>query len=168
MRIETNLKKIKEMGRNKEKENLRFRIFLKTCDLTWNQIDKLVHTLYKRISSKIDCAKCMNCCRQLKVILDDEDIYRLSTALDMDPLEFEELYVRFDENEGAKGFHTKLCPFLQDDCCQVYDSRPKECQNYPYLHKAFFTARLLSVIENYSICPIVFNVYEFLKREIWF
>ncbi len=25
----------------------------------------------------------------------------------------------------------------------------------------------MSVIENYSICPIVFNVYERLKTEIW-
>ena len=25
----------------------------------------------------------------------------------------------------------------------------------------------MGVIQNYSICPIVFNVYEQLKKELW-
>lgn len=27
--------------------------------------------------------------------------------------------------------------------------------------------RLINIIENTSICPIVFNVYEELKKEVW-
>ena len=34
-------------------------------------------------------------------------------------------------------------------------------------HKKEFTSRLISVIENSSLCPIVYNVYEFAKRELW-
>ncbi len=30
-----------------------------------------------------------------------------------------------------------------------------------------FVSRLINVINNISICPIVFNVYESLKEEIW-
>jgi hypothetical protein len=26
---------------------------------------------------------------------------------------------------------------------------------------------LLAVVENYSVCPIVFNVYENLKEALW-
>jgi hypothetical protein len=26
---------------------------------------------------------------------------------------------------------------------------------------------LWEVVENYSLCPLVFNVYEYLKRELW-
>ncbi len=32
-------------------------------------------------------------------------------------------------------------------------------------HKEEFASRLIGVINNYSICPIVFNVYEALKNK---
>ena len=34
--------------------------------------------------------------------------------------------------------------------------------------KKNFTSRLMGVIGNCSVCPIVFNVYELLKGEIWY
>ena len=45
--------------------------------------------------------------------------------------------------------------------------RPKDCVSYPYLLKKDFTSRLMGVIGNCSVCPIVFNVYELLKDEVW-
>lgn len=48
-------------------------------------------------------------------------------------------------------------------------SKKKEdenCISYPHLHKKDFTSRLIGVIENCSVCPIVFNVYERLKERI--
>ena len=48
----------------------------------------------------------------------------------------------------------------------VYAHRPKDCHSYPHLHKKEFVFRLWGVVENCSICPIVFNVYEQLKDEL--
>ena len=39
---------------------------------------------------------------------------------------------------------------------------------FPHLHKEEFIFRLWGVVENCPICPIVFNVYEQLKDELWY
>jgi Fe-S-cluster containining protein len=59
--------------------------------------------------------------------------------------------------------NSKPCQFLKDKKCSIYKLRPEECNSYPYLHKDNFISRLLGVIENYEICPIVYNVYELLE-----
>ena len=56
--------------------------------------------------------------------------------------------------------------FLNDNKCTQYDSRPVNCALYPHLHKKDFVFRLIGVVNNYSICPIVFNVYEALKNKL--
>jgi Fe-S-cluster containining protein len=57
----------------------------------------------------------------------------------------------------------KPCKFLRNKKCTIYSSRPFDCRSYPHLHKKDFTFRLFAVLNNYSVCPIVFNVYEELK-----
>ena len=64
--------------------------------------------------------------------------------------------------------NSKPCQFLKDKNCTIYELRPEECHAYPYLHKDDFTSRLFGVIENYEICPIVYNVYELLKLKLNF
>jgi Fe-S-cluster containining protein len=59
------------------------------------------------------------------------------------------------------------CGFLQEQGCSVYDSRPDDCRSFPHLHKREFRSRLIGVIENCSICPIVYNVFEGLKSDLW-
>ena len=58
-------------------------------------------------------------------------------------------------------------PLLSDNCCTVYDHRPDDCRSYPHLHKDEFVFRLIQAVENCSVCPIVFNVFERLKDELW-
>jgi Fe-S-cluster containining protein len=55
---------------------------------------------------------------------------------------------------------------LKDNLCINYDHRPKDCSSYPHLHKNEFLSRTWGVIDNYSVCPIVFNTYEILKIEL--
>jgi hypothetical protein len=42
-----------------------------------------------------------------------------------------------------------------------------DCRSYPHLHKKDFAHRVIKVIDNCSICPIAFNVFERLKAELW-
>jgi len=51
--METNLDKIKKLSRENEKENWKFRTFLKWCDLPEEKIDTIVHQLFRRVSKKI-------------------------------------------------------------------------------------------------------------------
>ena len=64
-------------------------------------------------------------------------------------------------------FNQLPCPFLKNKICLNYDHRPKDCKSYPHMHKDEIITRLWGIIDNYSICPIVFNVYEQMKFKLW-
>ena len=128
----------------------------------------MLANLNKEISAQIDCTKCANCCKIVHPILDDKDISNFAFGLKMKIQEFEDKYITKDKDiEEGKVFNKLPCPFLKDKLCANYDHRPKACISFPHLHKEGFAFRLLGVIDNYGICPIVFNVYEQLKLELW-
>jgi hypothetical protein len=60
------------------------------------------------------------------------------------------------------------CPFLKDNRCTVYEHRPANCRDYPYLDKPDFTLRTLAMLGRVSECPAVFEVWEELKRATGF
>jgi Fe-S-cluster containining protein len=163
--MEINIVKIRKISEEKAEENWAFRAYLKECDMPPEEIDEIVHRLYKEISTKIDCKACANCCKEITPVLDDEDIEKLSGGLGISNAEFKEEYLA-EDGDGFK-FEIKPCPFLKDNSCSVYAHRPKDCRSYPHLHKDGFVFRPMDVIANCSVCPIVFNVYEALKEELW-
>ena len=63
----TDLKKIAQLGKTRERENFKFRSFLKGQDS--KRIDRIVHELNEYYSSKIDCTKCGNCCIALQALI---------------------------------------------------------------------------------------------------
>jgi Fe-S-cluster containining protein len=79
----------------------------------------------------------------------------------------ENFLVEYDTPEKYR-FSTMPCPFLKDNLCSQYEYRPDDCMSYPHVHKKDFTSRLMGIVWNCSVCPIVYNVYEELKREIWY
>lgn len=164
--METDINKIRKLSKEKDDENWRFRSYLKGCDIPEEKIDSRVHELYLNVSSVIDCRTCANCCREIQPILDQKDIERFSKCLGISVTQFKDQYLVKDEESGKFVFNKKPCPFLKDNLCSHYAYRPKDCKSYPHLHKCDFVFRLVNVIENCSICPIVFNVYEYLKDEI--
>ncbi len=81
---------------------------------------------------------------------------------------FKSAYLVISEDEKDKyNFNSVPCPFLEENKCTNYINRPKDCESYPHLNKEHFWTRLRVVVQYYSICPIVFNVYERLKKELW-
>ncbi|MDY6986898.1 MAG: YkgJ family cysteine cluster protein [Thermodesulfobacteriota bacterium] len=165
--METDLDSIKQLSEERHDENWQFRAFLKGSDTPSRKIDRMVHRLYEEVSSQIDCTTCANCCKEIRAVLDQEDIENLSKCLGLSAVEFRKQYLVQREKSDEFVFKEKPCPLLRDNRCSYYDCRPKACRAYPYLHKDDFVFRLIGVIKNSSICPIVFNVYEYLKAEIW-
>jgi Fe-S-cluster containining protein len=166
MLIETNIEIIKKLSEKKDDENWRFRSFLK--GQSSGKIDSIVHTLNKEISAKIDCKICANCCKEVRPILDQEDIENFSKGLEILPDQFKDQYLIKDEEEPDKyTFNQSPCPFLKDNLCLNYSYRPECCKSFPHLHKKQLVFRLINVIDNCSVCPIVFSVYENLKRKVW-
>ena len=104
----------------------------------------------------------------MRPILDDDDISRFAAGLKISANELRGKYLNQDTDDRTEyEFNTLPCPFLSDNKCTNYEYRPKSCASYPHLHKDEFVFRLWGVVENYSCCPIVFNVYEKLKDDLW-
>jgi Fe-S-cluster containining protein len=156
---------IKRLGEKNHHDNFRFRSFLKSKD--FKRLDNTVHALFDFYSSNIDCTKCGNCCAVLKPMIHSKDIKALAQLTDQSSHDFKIGFIEKDE-DGDMHFKSLPCPFLLDKKCTVYDSRPDDCKSYPHLHKKEFLSRLFGVIDNYSNCPIVFNVYEELKLKFHF
>lgn len=168
MKVETDLAIIMKIAHKKENENWNFRSFLKSFNESDTEIDGIVHDLYLKISSEIDCTQCANCCRSMRPLLNQKDIRDFSRSLGFDSKDFKEQYLIQEGEESDKfRFNSQPCPFLKGNLCANYQHRPQDCQSFPHLHKPEFTSRLWQVVENYSVCPLVFNVYEYLKKELW-
>ena len=164
--LELDLKKIKLLSEKNEEKNWRFRSFLKFRDDS--RIDRIVHRLYHEISEDIDCTQCGNCCRELRPLLTKKEVKLLANFINTPEDKFREHYTEFDHDENKLRLKETPCSFLKDNRCMVYECRPSDCRSFPHLHKKDFTARLINVLQNYSICPIVFDVYEQLTIEMRF
>jgi len=161
----TDLEKIRYWGHKNLDKNYNFRSFLKFND--FENIDEIVHKIENKIRNQIDCTTCGNCCIQKSPKLLKTDISRISKFIGLSENEFIENYIDSSEKVDII-FANRPCKFLNNCKCTIYDIRPKDCISYPHTQKKGFTSRLLGVIENYSICPIVFNLVEQLKIEYKF
>ena len=158
------------LAKQKEKENWRFRRFLKSrCDLPDEQIDSLVFEIADEVAAGIDCLRCGRCCRDCEPILSDDDRRRLATRLGLTVERLQQQVLRYEDSVWDPGwtFRQKPCPFLGiDNVCSVYEDRPDNCRDYPYLHEPDFVARSMGMIGRTFTCPIVFEVVERLKRRL--
>ena len=159
---------IERVAKEKEEENWKFRSFLKQLDIEVEKLDAIAHQITADVTSQIDCTECGNCCKHDRPELDTDDIARFATGLRITIAKFQYEYLTQDEDAGSNQvFNSVPCPFLENNMCTNYEYRPKACASYPHLDKDEFVFRLWSVVENYAICPIVFNVYNQLKKELW-
>jgi Fe-S-cluster containining protein len=167
MSLETDIRRIQQLAQEREKANWAFRCFLKGSDRSIRSIDSTVHNIYREVSREIECTKCANCCKTVQPILKPADIKRLARHLDLSVSEFRSRFLINDPEAEGSVLRNVPCPFLQDNLCTVYDHRPGDCRSYPHLHKREFVFRMNQAFSNCSVCPIVFNMYEQLKRELW-
>ena len=167
MKLQTDPKVVAKLAEDREDKNWRFRSFLKGVDLEIGELDAIVHRHFEDVSSQIDCCTCANCCREVLPVLDASDVARLASGLNLSEQEVMDRFLVPGEEEKTFTFNKKPCPLLQGNRCTAYASRPEDCRSFPHLHKEEFVFRLIQAVENCSICPIVFNVFERLKDELW-
>lgn len=156
---------IKRYSRRNEEDDYRFRAHLKSLDVSNAELDATVRETTDAVWAQIDCTTCGHCCRSLQIVVDDKDILRLSTRLGMTAKQFSQRYVGIAEDK-TKYFTSTPCTFLsEDNRCTVYEDRPRACRDFPYLREDNFRGRTLMMIANTEVCPIVFNVWQQLKRR---
>jgi Fe-S-cluster containining protein len=159
------------LAQSKEDENWKFRQFLKQrCDLSSDELDQRVFEMTRAIWASVDCTACANCCKTVRPTLSDEDISRMARRLGVERQQFIEQYLEPGEAGPEKPWQmrTAPCPFLKDNRCSVYEDRPGDCRDYPYLDKPDFASRTIAMIERTFTCPIVYEVMEVLKPSVGF
>ena len=161
----TNLDEIKILAAERENENDAFRVFLKSSNT--KTIDILVHQLNDTIAPKIDCTACGNCCKSLMINVTKEEADNLAKRLQTPVAELKQKYLE-ESTEGQMVINKIPCHFLTGTKCSIYEHRFEGCREFPHLDKDNFTSRLFGTMMYYSICPIIFNVIESLKKELDF
>lgn len=147
----------------KRNENLQFKTHLKNFGS--KAIDNMVMRLNEEYSRTIDCTKCGNCCALLQPAIERNDIAIMAQQKMSSIAEFESEHTVYDSAEDHYYLKQSPCMFLSQKKCTIYGKRPSSCAEYPHLTKPDFKYRLPSVLYNYAICPIVYNVVEALKWE---
>lgn len=157
--------RVAEFARRLEGEHMRFRAYLKHS-VDDSDIDTHFHSAYEEVRQQIDCTQCAKCCESATEVGAD-DIRRLAKRLGKSEAEFRAAFVGDDDPEEPGVLSLKSpCPLLDGNKCSCYEDRPAVCREFPHLDKPDMRMRLLGVVENASYCPIVFNVYERLRREL--
>lgn len=163
--LEINLNNIAAKSVEKEKENIVFAAYLQ--QLNTKKIDATVFELEQRISPKISCTTCGNCCNTLMINVEEDEANQAATYLEISREKFDENYI--EKSLGGKMLISKIpCHFLENNKCSIYPSRFAGCREFPALHLPQIQKRLFTIFMHYGRCPIIFNVMEGLKIEVGF
>ena len=149
MALEIDLETIKHTAIEKTAENKSFQTYLNGQNL--DQIDTLVQELNGYVTPNISCVDCGNCCRVMRPVATNEELSK---------------FVKPENIEKYKYAENFTCMNLKDNKCSQYLDRPSECIEFPYIDRDKFITRTSGIIQNYAICPIVFNIFEQLKLKL--
>ena len=131
------------------------------------KVDRIALELHQEAFSILDCTKCANCCRTLRVVVTDDDIPRIAAHLGMAPDAFIATYLERDEEEVCYRIKTSPCPFLgAASKCTIYDVRPEKCRGYPFTDKPDFPSLSITHANNAVVCPAVFYLVEQMKLRL--
>lgn len=130
------------------------------------KLDEQVHQFHHEVFEQIDCLKCANCCKTTGPLFTDRDIFRISKHLGLKPSEFEEKYLRVDEDQDWV-LKSTPCSFLgEDNYCSIYSVRPKACAAYPHTDHVGFQNILPLTEKNTRMCPAAAKVVEKMMENI--
>jgi Fe-S-cluster containining protein len=163
--IETDLQQIAQLADQREEENDHFQSFLASQDAA--SIDARVYTLQADITPKIDCRQCGNCCKTLMIEVTQPEADQVAQLLGVDSDQF--VAENLEKGIGQRMIMNAIpCRFLEELSCTIYADRFSGCKEFPALHLPGFTARYFTTRMHYGRCPIIFNVLEALKKELFF
>lgn len=128
-------------------------------------LDKRIHQIHDEVFAQTDCLACANCCKTTGPLFTTRDIKRISKHLGMGEAEFEDQYLRIDEDNDWV-LQQLPCPFLeQDNRCAIYDHRPKACREFPHTNRVKFHQITSLTKKNMAICPAAFAIIERMRNS---
>ncbi|MFO7735205.1 MAG: YkgJ family cysteine cluster protein [bacterium] len=114
--------------------------------------------------SEFRCRLCGKCCKNIRVVLMPEDVFKLSDELDIDVSDFLKNYTEFFlmeyEKENSLVYisapvlnvrENGECVFLRENRCSFYNARPEQCKRLPFVsHPVIFSDNIRDIS---SQCP---------------
>jgi Fe-S-cluster containining protein len=153
-----------KLAKDKHNENKKF--FTKLKKKSPKQLDYIMQELHDEEFSNTDCLECANCCKTTGPLFTDKDVDRISKFLKIKPRQFEEQYLRTDE-DGDLILQQTPCTFLgADNYCAIYEVRPKACREYPHTDRKKFQQISNLTLKNVAICPAAYNIVEKMKSKL--
>ena len=126
---------------------------------------QVADNVHQKVFNDFDCLSCANCCKTLPALISKRDIKRIAKHMDLMPAEFEDKYIRLDE-DGDMVIDGAPCPFLQEDNkCSIYDVRPSACRQYPHSGESQFYAHIELHRKNIKHCPALFEIVNMLESD---
>jgi Fe-S-cluster containining protein len=152
---------INAIAKKREKENLKFRTFLKNR-ADEEELDGQFLALHNELFSGYDCCQCANCCKATRTTVQEDEIAPITEHLGVAKQEFVNTYLSMDNG----GYELKSpCPFLTaSGKCAIQECKPEECRDFPHTDKPERIDSLLGIVSFAEQCPVVFEMLERLKK----
>ena len=140
--------------------------FIKLRKKTPKNLDAIMEKLHEDEFKKSDCLQCANCCKTTSPIFTKKDIERISKSFRIKTRQFIDTYLNVDDDQDYV-LKSSPCTFLaEDNTCNIYDVRPKACQEYPHTNRKSFEKISDLTLQNVAICPATFNIVEALRAKL--
>lgn len=157
------IEELENLANIKQEENIKFRTFLKN-HADPKELDEQFKQLHDKYFSIYDCSKCRNCCKQYYGTFSKNEIEKAASFLELSTNELKDKYLQ--SKPDSEGYKTKNypCDFFQNGECILKECKPETCKEYPYTNKNNRLGSLWGVIDNTAICPVVYEIFEELKK----
>lgn len=154
------------LARSKDNQS-KIKVFLsKLKSKKIKNLDKLFHDLHDEVFDEINCLDCAGCCSTISPIVTDNDIARMAKYLRMKPSQVVDQHLYIDSDNDYV-YRQTPCPFLMNDnCCCIYEARPRACREYPHTDRVNMHQILNLTYKNALVCPAVALVVERLQQKI--
>ena len=154
----------KKQAQTKQKEYRKFLDGIKKKPP--KNLDYLVQDIHGEVFEEVNCLECANCCKTTGPLYTEKDIDRIAKHLRMKPADFEQKFLRVDE-DNDKVLQNLPCFFLnEDNTCSIYEVRPKACKEYPHTdRKKIYQINHLT-IKNTLICPAAYIFVEKIMKRV--
>ena len=140
--------------------------FIKLRKKTPKNLDAIMEKLHDEEFKKTDCLQCANCCKTTSPIFTKKDIERISKSFRIKTRQFIDTYLNVDDDQDYV-LKSSPCTFLaEDNTCNIYEVRPKACQEYPHTNRKSFEKISNLTLKNVAICPATFNIVEALRAKL--
>lgn len=131
------------------------------------KLDAIFQDAHERAFDKIDCMECGNCCKTTSPIFRDIDVKRISKKMKCSTRDFENNYLKRDE-DGDLVLKSSPCVFLGDDnACSIYDMRPQACREYPHTDRKKVVQVMNLTEKNMLICPAVSRILFEVRKDLF-